>query len=384
MLGHRNLMRTPDPPLPRRPLLSSCRPARWLKSCPEQQGPSFRPSARPQSHDRRLPSNVQSCLIDSLGRETVQKLFEGQRLPSKAELETLESCGFDPVPGLAPGGSSARVSPGVLEELERCLIDTLGEDVYADVTGGARRPTPEETRVFATCHQTVEPLMARAAAEASGYGEITLPQGCREESRWGRRPADNLYRFPTSGSETWQRNRGLNSATFEPSLCSTWAVERPPATTMGTACSTSTRPTQPGSNGLYRNNGDGTFTDEAVAAGVADPAGVGNAAGWGDYDNDGDLDLFVANYGTSKLFSNGGDGTFTDVTAAARVGDPDSEHRTMGVAWGDYDRDGRIDLLVVRHVSEADSRGVRHQAVRVGGSGRWPSTTTTVTPPSPM
>ena len=109
-----------------------------------------------------------------------------------------------------------------------------------------------------------------------------------------------------------------------------------------------------GANALYRNNGEGTFTDVAASAGVDDLTGTGNGAGWGDYDNDGNLDLFVANYGSSKLFHNNGDGTFTDVTATAGVGDPNDTYRTLGVTWGDYDQDGFLDLLVVRHFGEHD------------------------------
>ena len=107
-----------------------------------------------------------------------------------------------------------------------------------------------------------------------------------------------------------------------------------------------------GPNALFRNNGDGTFTDVAAAAGVDDPDATGYGTGWADYDNDGDLDLYVANFGASKLFRNEGDGTFIDVTAASGVGDPDADHRTMGVAWGDYNGDGFLDLLVVRHLLE--------------------------------
>ena len=90
----------------------------------------------------------------------------------------------------------------------------------------------------------------------------------------------------------------------------------------------------------------------AAAAGVDDPDGTGYGVGWADYDNDGDLDLFVANFGASRLFRNEGNDSFTDVTVASGVADPDAEHRTMGVAWGDYDRDGFLDLLVVRHLIE--------------------------------
>ena len=107
-----------------------------------------------------------------------------------------------------------------------------------------------------------------------------------------------------------------------------------------------------GPNALFRNNGDATFTDVAVAAGVDDPDATGYGAGWADYDQDGDLDLYVANFGASKLFRNEGNGSFTDVTTSSGVADPDRDHRTMGVTWGDYDGDGFLDLLVVRHLIE--------------------------------
>lgn len=110
-----------------------------------------------------------------------------------------------------------------------------------------------------------------------------------------------------------------------------------------------------GPNALFRNSGDSTFTDVAETAGVATPLPSGNGAGWADYDNDGDLDLFVAAWGSSKLYRNRGAPSFTfeDVTEDAGVGDPDDTYRTMGVAWGDYDLDGYIDLLVVRHLGES-------------------------------
>ena len=107
-----------------------------------------------------------------------------------------------------------------------------------------------------------------------------------------------------------------------------------------------------GPNALFRNNGDGSFTDIAADAGVDDSDATSYGTGWGDYDNDGDLDLFVANFGASKLFRNEDGRSFTDVTAASGVADPDSDHRTMGVAWGDFDADGFLDLLVVRHLLE--------------------------------
>ena len=96
------------------------------------------------------------------------------------------------------------------------------------------------------------------------------------------------------------------------------------------------------SNPLYRNNGDGTFTDVGPEAGVADQ-GRAQGIAWADYDNDGDQDLFVANRdAASRLYQNGGDGTFTDVTAISGV----TMDTAGGVAWGDYDGDGDLDLFV--------------------------------------
>ena len=95
-------------------------------------------------------------------------------------------------------------------------------------------------------------------------------------------------------------------------------------------------------NTLYRNNGDGTFTDFTDKAGVGD-TGFGMAAVSADYDNDVDRDLFVTNYDRDTLYRNNGDGTFTDVTKKAGVG---SELWSVGASFFDYDRAGLLDLFV--------------------------------------
>jgi hypothetical protein len=96
-------------------------------------------------------------------------------------------------------------------------------------------------------------------------------------------------------------------------------------------------------NHLYRNNGDGTFTDVTAAAGVPGKGwGFGCAAA--DYDNDGHVDLLVTNFGPNILYRNRGDGTFTDVTEKAGVGGGPVWH--AGPAFGDYDADGFVDLFV--------------------------------------
>jgi hypothetical protein len=95
-------------------------------------------------------------------------------------------------------------------------------------------------------------------------------------------------------------------------------------------------------NHLYRNNGDGTFTDVTAQAGVGGK-GFGMGVTVGDYDNDGYEDIYVSNWNSSILYHNNGDGTFTDVTAKAGVENP---HFGTGVTWIDYDRDGKLDLFV--------------------------------------
>ena len=99
-------------------------------------------------------------------------------------------------------------------------------------------------------------------------------------------------------------------------------------------------------NILYRNNGDGTFTDVTEKAGVGDQ-GHGMGCVFGDYDNDGDVDLYVTNFGRNVLYRNNGDGTFSDVTEEAGVGD---DRWGTGAIFGDYDRDGDLDLYVCNYV----------------------------------
>ena len=95
-------------------------------------------------------------------------------------------------------------------------------------------------------------------------------------------------------------------------------------------------------NHLYRNNGDGTFTDVTQQAGVGD-TGYGMGVVVGDYDNDGDSDIYVTNYGPNVLYRNNGDGTFSDVTEEAGVG---CALWSVHATFLDYDNDGHIDLYV--------------------------------------
>src|SRR5262249_52663392 len=133
---------------------------------------------------------------------------------------------------------------------------------------------------------------------------------------------------------------------------------------------------------LYRNNGNGTFTDVTQKAGVGNEGRWGTSAAFGDYDNDGYLDIYIANYvdlnlkhlpkfgdgpfcqyrgipvscgprglkgSRDRLYHNNGDGTFTDVTEQLKI-DPNSYYG-LGVIWLDYDRDGCLDLYVANDSS---------------------------------
>ncbi len=107
---------------------------------------------------------------------------------------------------------------------------------------------------------------------------------------------------------------------------------------------------------MFRNDGT-TFVDVAPQLGMTGPprtkdeGGVGCAVG--DYDNDGRLDLFVANYGRNQLYHNNGDGTFTDVAKQLGVG---VENHAVSADWGDYDNDGYLDLMVISYEGPVDQQ----------------------------
>ena len=103
----------------------------------------------------------------------------------------------------------------------------------------------------------------------------------------------------------------------------------------------------PPTNLLYQNNRNGTFTDVTAAADVGD-TGYGMGCVAADYDNDGDADLYVTNFGENLLYRNNGDGTFTDATAHAGVGN--GQKWSSSCAFVDYDHDGNLDLYVVNYL----------------------------------
>ena len=137
-------------------------------------------------------------------------------------------------------------------------------------------------------------------------------------------------------------------------------------------------------NRLYRNEGNGTFADVTLEAGVLsrvagfDEGGMGNkfGAAWGDYDNDGDPDLFLTNIGPEILYRNEGDGTFTDVTEQAGVADEDSNYSASSSAlWWDYDHDGDLDLYVSAWAGSVSSKVSENKMYENQGDGTFTNVT---------
>ncbi len=99
-------------------------------------------------------------------------------------------------------------------------------------------------------------------------------------------------------------------------------------------------------NVLYRNEGDGRFTDVTAVSGCGD-IGYGMAASAGDIDNDGDADLYVCNFKQDTLYRNNGDGTFTNITKVAGI---DNSLWSIAAIFLDYDLDGDLDIFVVNYL----------------------------------
>jgi hypothetical protein len=111
-------------------------------------------------------------------------------------------------------------------------------------------------------------------------------------------------------------------------------------------CPPPNQPDAPAPNLLFQQQREGTFLDVTTAAGVGDP-GYGQGVAVGDTDNDGDLDLYVTNFGPDAFYRNNGDGTFVDATAESGIS---GEDWSTSAAFIDFDKDGDLDLYVVHYV----------------------------------
>jgi hypothetical protein len=117
-------------------------------------------------------------------------------------------------------------------------------------------------------------------------------------------------------------------------------------------------------NALYRNNGDGTFSDVTKEAGVGDK-GFGFGCSAADFDKDGDLDLYVLNYGPNVLYRNNGNGTFTDISKSSGLA---NSSWSLSAPWFDYDGDGDLDVYVANYL-EYDSGKFRSYYAAAGYPG---------------
>ncbi|MHC4416946.1 MAG: FG-GAP repeat domain-containing protein, partial [Planctomycetota bacterium] len=124
---------------------------------------------------------------------------------------------------------------------------------------------------------------------------------------------------------------------------------------------------------LYRQSADGAFADVTEASGLR-AAGYGMGCAVGDYDNDGDPDLYLANFGPDQLWRNNGDGTFTDVTEQAGIV---SDLWSASVSFFDYDRDGLLDVYVTDYLLDPNAARCLDMAGRVDYCGP------TARPPAP-
>ena len=112
-------------------------------------------------------------------------------------------------------------------------------------------------------------------------------------------------------------------------------------------------PFVPRAHALYRNRGGGRLEEVTREAGLDLPAGYGMGVAVSDYDNDGDPDLYLTHFGPNRLYRNNGDGTFSDVTGRAGVA---GAEWSTGAAFFDYDRDGAPDLYVVNYLDATFER----------------------------
>ena len=108
-----------------------------------------------------------------------------------------------------------------------------------------------------------------------------------------------------------------------------------------------------GANRLFKNNGDGTFTDNAIALNADDSAGDGAGVAVADYNNDGYTDIYLANANQDALLLNDGGNGFIDVTESANLLGTGAHRRGTSASWGDYDKDGFLDLYVTHHLTLA-------------------------------
>lgn len=169
---------------------------------------------------------------------------------------------------------------------------------------------------------------------------------------WGRQ-LNSLLRQESDGTFTDVTEEAGLGATAYPTLAAAWADYDNDGDLDLFVGNERITPHQVAPSELFRNDGDGTFTEVGRAAGLQNRRNV-KAMSWGDYDNDGDIDLYVSNHGDpNRLYRNDGDGTFTDVAPELGVDRQDPSNKTFGTWFFDYDNDGWLDLFVGGYVPKS-------------------------------
>lgn len=210
---------------------------------------------------------------------------------------------------------------GFLKSLSRSALVLPLESLLGLIPGGRNSSAAAQK-----AERLAEPLGARFidVGSAAGLNAVTIYGGVHK----------NKYLLETTGCGAAFYDYD-NDGWLDIFLVNGWRLEGFP-------------PGQEPTSHLFKNNRDGTFTDVTAEAGLIHH-GWGQGVCIGDYDNDGFDDLFVSYFGNNVLYHNNGDGTFTDVTGKAGVGGKGKRWNT-GCAFLDYDRDGKLDLFVANYI----------------------------------
>lgn len=182
-----------------------------------------------------------------------------------------------------------------------------------------------------------------------------------------------LYKNNGDGTFTPETDNVIYTTTGT-SIAATWGDYNNDGNIDLYICNTSNSGAAMAKNFLYRNDGNGVFT-RITEGDIVNDTDWSLGAGWADYDKDGFLDLYVANYkGPNRLYRNNGNGTFTKITSGEMVNDVNDSY---AMSWVDYDNDGYQDLYVVNYFSET-LPGQNNCLYRNNGDGTFTKNTTSV------
>ncbi len=220
--------------------------------------------------------------------------------------------------------------------LTRRLFLTASAGGLLSLAGcGRRRATAPNAPAIIPVTTVVDPARAAAAPQIASVPVRFTDVSAQAGLRWA-------FNNGGTGRHLFVESTGGGVALFDynnDGLLDVFALQGGPVPgAKGAELNFSTR------SALYRNNGDGTFTDVTTQAGLGRDFGYGQGVSVADYDNDGWPDLYLTAYGGNRLLHNNGDGTFTDVTLKAGL--DKLQGKSMGAVWTDYDGDGRPDLFV--------------------------------------